>query len=233
MTPKKRAGGSVRFEYLGRLAGALAHEIKNPLSTLRLNLELIEEDLSGAAGPRDLKILKRTQSMIEEVSRLQHVLDDFLSYARKRELDRRVVGIENVLDEVLLFMEAEFEAAHVTVDKRYPADASRVKIDRDYFKQAILNVILNAHEAMPDGGKLEIRVRTDAEYVTVAIADSGRGIPADDLPRIFEAYFSTKKTGTGMGLTVARRIIEEHDGTLTAESDNNGTALIFRLPAVQ
>ncbi|MCP3859347.1 MAG: two-component sensor histidine kinase, partial [Phycisphaeraceae bacterium] len=200
-----------RLASLGQLASGLAHEIKNPLSTMNINLQLLEEDWREARDEREVRGRRRLEILGREVKRLEEIVNDFLRYARRRELDRRPHQVNRILGEVLDFTGPALDRAGVRVRRLFAEDLPPLAIDRDQFKQAILNLVVNAQQAMPDGGELMVRTGTLSGEVRIEITDTGEGIPPQVLERMWDVYFSSKKTGTGMGLPTARRLIQEHD----------------------
>jgi two-component system sensor histidine kinase HydH len=220
-----------RLASLGSLASGLAHEIKNPLSTMNINLQLLEEDWRDARSDREVRGRRRIEILGREVKRLEEIVNDFLRYARRQELDRRPHHVNRILDEVLDFTGPALDKAGVRVRRLYAAGMPALAIDRDLFKQAILNLVVNAQQAMPDGGELMVRTGTLSGEVRVEITDTGEGIPPQIVERMWDVYFSSKRTGTGMGLPTARRIVEEHDGTIEVQSEvGRGTRFLLRFP---
>jgi signal transduction histidine kinase len=220
-----------RLASLGALASGLAHEIKNPLSTLNINLQLLDEDWRSARDEREERSKRRIKSLRREVKRLEEIVNDFLHYARRRELDRRPRQVNPLLDEILDFMGPALEEADVQVRRLYAQDLPVLALDRDQFKQAIMNFVVNAQQAMPDGGELMVRTSLLSGEVRIEIIDTGEGIPPQILAQVWDVYFSSKRTGTGMGLPTARRIVEEHDGTVEVQSEvGQGTRFLLRFP---
>jgi signal transduction histidine kinase len=221
------------LEFLGAVAGGLVHEIRNPLSTLRLNLQLMEEDVEGEADPQARRTRDRIQTLKREVSRLEDILNDFLRYAGFRRLDLAEVDLNRVLEDTLRFFEAECVRAGVDLafypDRRLPL----MRLDERLVKQAFLNLLLNAVQAMDGrpGGQLYVRTSLDGDQARVDVIDNGPGIPEDVRERVWEVYFSLKRGGTGLGLPTARRIVEEHGGSLRFETEvGKGTDFVLRLP---
>jgi signal transduction histidine kinase len=215
------------------VAGGLVHEIRNPLSTLRLNLQLMEEDWAGAADPRSVRTHDRILTLQREVSRLEDILNDFLRYAGFRRLDLAEVDLNRVLEETAEFFAAECARAKVDLafypDLRLPL----VRIDERLVKQAFLNLLLNAVQAMEGrgGGQLFLRTSLDGDHARVDVIDTGPGIPEDIRERVWQVYFSSRKGGTGLGLPTARRVFEEHGGSLHFETEvGKGTDFVARLP---
>lgn len=228
---EKRAMHSERLAFVGTLAGGLAHEIKNPLSTLSINLQLLMEDVQSMTGENSKKAHRKIQALQREVQRLEEILNDFLRFARgqKPELEER--DINEVLDEVVDFVTPEIKQKKILILKSYDANLPPCPIDSNLIKQAVLNVIINAEQAMENGGELMIRTSRNKRYIQIDITDTGTGIPKDNIDKIFQVYFSTKKTGTGLGLPTAKRIIEEHKGTISVQSEEGkGTNFTIKLP---
>jgi signal transduction histidine kinase len=219
--------------FLGALAGGLVHEIRNPLSTLNLNLQLMEEEWEGSEDTRAQRTLDRIHVLRREVLRLEEILDDFLRYAGMRRLDVAEVDLNRVLTETTEFFAPECARAKVDLvfypDPRLPF----LPLDERLFKQAIVNLLLNAVQAMEgrSGAQLIVRTRLEGDLARIDVIDTGPGIPEGDRERVWDVYFSTKRGGTGLGLPTARRIAEEHGGTLTFDTElGKGTDFILRLP---
>lgn len=226
-----QARQSRRLAELGTLTGALAHEIKNPLSTVGLNLQLLQEDLDSLDCAND-RLRNRLSLVRRETSRLRDILDDFLRYAGKLELDRRPTNLNRLLEELVDFFAPEAERQHVQLRLRPHAAPVMANVDGKIIKQAILNLMINAVQAMPNGGELILScAAVDSGEAVIDCIDTGPGIAADMLDKIFQAYYSTKRGGTGLGLAMARRIAEEHGGTLTVTSAlGKGSDFRLRLP---
>jgi signal transduction histidine kinase len=227
---RQRARQAERLAELGTLTGGLAHEIKNPLSTIQLNLQLLREDLPGDEAFTG-RILNRLTTVQKEASRLRDILDDFLRFAGKMELDRRKLDVNRLLEEMVDFFHPQAQIQRVQLRLR-PADGSLVvPLDERLMKQALLNLMLNALQAMPQGGEIILSTRRDGDRAVIDVIDTGRGIEPDALHKIFQAYYSTKKGGHGLGLAISKRIIEEHGGTIDAISEvGKGTDFRIELP---
>ena len=227
---RDRSRQSARLAYLGTLAGGLAHEIKNPLSTFNINLQLLEEDFErGDASPT--RVSTRLQGLRREVKRLQEVLDDFLRFARGYDLQLIDESVNDLIDEVLDFVGPEAQQNNVNIVRGFAEDAPSCRLDRNLVKQAFLNIIINAQQAMPDGGDLMVRTTVEDDGIRIDFIDTGPGIGSENLSRIWDVYFSTKKGGTGLGLPTARRIVEEHNGTIEVHTESGqGTCFTVRLP---
>ena len=223
---------TTRLAFLGSMVGALAHELKNPLSTMNLNLQLLMEDLKEPSTPMESRILNKLSLLKNETSRLQSILEEFLHYARPHRMEPELLSISSIMDEVLDFMEPGLRTHGITVHKLYTQTVELYPIDRTSFKMVLVNLIVNAEQAMGDeGGELIVRTDRGPRSITIHVIDTGPGVPEDIRERIFDVYFSTKRTGTGMGLAHSRRIIEDHGGTLTVDSEvGKGSDFRIELP---
>ncbi len=220
---------------MGKLAASLAHELKNPLSTLKLNLQLLEEDLaesfSNADGPVGERSRTRLQTLKKEADRMRQTLDDFLRYAGRIELRLEQVAINEIVEDLVDFLLPQAQAHQVRILTSLSPENPTCRLDTNLFKQALLNLMLNAVQAMPQGGELLIRTLASRAQVILHVSDTGVGIPAANLPYIFDAYYTTKKGGTGLGLPTTRRIIEEHGGLISVTSEpGQGTNFRVELP---
>jgi len=229
---ERRARNAEHLAYVGTLTGGLAHEIRNPLSTLTLNLQLLREDLDRPGTSVDPRLLYKLDAMEQESRRLQQILDDFLKFAGKHEVKRQVRPLNPVLEELADFYRERLERAGVHLRTGFAEGLPDVAFDADLLKQAVANLILNAEAAMPEGGELILSTQPDRGGALVQVTDTGVGIPEKDMDKIFAPYYSTKRGGTGLGLPTVRRIVQEHDGTLDVHSEvGRGTRFTLRLPA--
>jgi signal transduction histidine kinase len=227
---ERRARESERLAELGTLTGGLAHEIKNPLSTVQLNLQLLAEDLSPE-NPAHPRIINRLKTVQKETTRLREILDDFLRYAGKIELDRQPTDINDLLEDLVDFFlpQAQQHKAKVRL-KRFDQPLI-APIDARLIKQAVLNLMLNALQAMPEGGDLILSASKEDGQAIIDIIDTGRGIPKEAVDKIFQAYYTSKKGGTGLGLAMTQRIVKEHGGSLNVKSEpGKGSDFTLRLP---
>jgi len=218
------------LEFLGRLAGGLVHEIKNPLSTLRINLTLLKEDLA-AAHPEEGGLRKRIEILESEVGRLDAVLSDFLRYAGMRRLERQPCDLRVLVGEMVEFLAPGFRRDGVEL--RAEVEPLRADIDPALIKRALLNLLLNAQQAIEGGGKVVVEGVREGEFARLDVRDDGKGIPEAEIQRVFEIYYSRSKAGSGLGLPTARRIVEEHGGRLELRSrEGEGTIVTILLPLV-
>ncbi len=221
------------FEELGKLTGALAHEIKNPLSTIKINLKLIHEGLADhARDGAGLKSEIRKISVIEkEADRLEHILDDFLRYTDRTQLQLADVDVNELISDMIDFYSPQAHSHSITIRKGLSDETLICRIDADMLKQVTLNLFINAQQAMQKGGELIIRTAKQNDYAQIEISDTGRGIAADKLDFIFEAYYSSRSQGSGLGLATAKKIITAHKGTITVDSEvGKGTSFKINLP---
>jgi signal transduction histidine kinase len=190
------------------------------------------EDWKGAETDRERRTLRKLEVVAREVKRLQTILDDFLRFAGEHRLDRRPCRIEELVREVLDFLAPRLIAASVEPRTAFADDLPELLLDRNALKQVFLNLFLNAIQAMPSGGELMVRIAHEGGDVVVEVTDTGEGIPPDLLEKIWQVYYSRRRTGTGMGLPIARRYVEDHGGTISVWSEQGrGTRFAIRLPA--
>ncbi len=226
-----RNKGHDQLVELGHLAGGLAHEIKNPLSTINMNLKLLSEDLARQTSDESQRSLRRLSSVQTEAARLKDILDDFLRYAGRMELSPMVVDLRRVIGELTDFFAPQADAARVVMRTSLPDEPVAVCLDVNLLEQALLNLMINALQAMPGGGELLIKVSRQRRMAMVEVIDTGTGMSAEQLSRIFQVYYSTKSRGMGLGLPTTRRIIREHGGTIQVDSEvGKGTRFIIQLP---
>ena len=223
-----------RLAFLGSLAGGLAHEIKNPLSTISVNLQLMKEDWEGSDSPRERPTLKRIQVLTQEIRRLEEILNDFLTFARGFSLKMEEENINQIVGDLVLFLEPEAQRLGIEL-RSFPDPAlPRIRVDAKYIKLALMNIVQNALQALGGrSGIKEVLIRTMKleNGVEIVVTDTGPGILEEHRDKIFQVYFSTRRDGTGLGLPTVRRIIEEHDGTITFQSEvGKGTSFRIFLP---
>ncbi len=230
---EERARRAERMAEAGMLAGGLAHEIKNPLSTLRMNLELMREDLQNETNPRVRRVLRRLDALDRESRRLEESLQDFLNYARGQRLQVATVDVNELVDELLTFAEPLVDASGIQIRTHLDPGTGAIEADANQLKQALMNLVINAEQVMPDGGELIVTTARTDDGVQIELTDTGKGIPPDDIDRIFQAYYSTKTAGSGLGLATTRRIVEDHGGSISVHSDEGkGSRFTIVLPSI-
>jgi nitrogen-specific signal transduction histidine kinase len=214
---------------LGTLAAGIAHEIKNPLAALSIHTQLLEESLPENAQGKLVKYLGVIRS---EIRRLQGIVDKYVSFARPHSIERAPSSIESILEEVLALVEPECRKQRISIvrDGFSPAP-SKYLLDEGQIQQAVLNIVINAVQAMEKGGTLTCRLGRAGSYATVEIADSGPGIPKEVRDRMFDLFYTTRQGGTGLGLYLTQRIVSDHKGYIKVDSGPAGTKFTIGLPA--
>ncbi len=219
-----------QYTELARLAGALAHEIKNPLSTIRLNLELLAEDFAQPESPRERRALSRIEMVQKECDRLQTILEDFLKFTRADRLNLEPANLNEEIRRALRFFAARAKESNIEIIDFLSSDLPSVLLDREAFQAALLNLLINAQQAMPNGGELVIRTVPSPEGVVIDLIDNGCGMDPETLAHAFDAFYTTKRGGTGLGLPTARKIIEAHGGSISIQSEvGRGTQVTIKL----
>lgn len=217
-----RAQASERMAEIGNMTSGLAHEIKNPLSTVGLNAQLLAEDIEDLGVPSEEKgrITKRLESLTREVERLRGILDDFLQFAGRMKLHKEEVDLRVVLEELEDFYHPQCDSEDVVLRMQLPENPVLANVDASLLKQAILNLLINATHAMQESDQKElmIRLESDFEHAFIHIIDTGKGIEDERKDEIFHPYVSSKRGGTGLGLPTTMRIAQEHGGHIEVNS---------------
>jgi signal transduction histidine kinase len=227
----ERSRGQESYFELAELAGSFIHEIKNHLGTLGLNLQLLAEDFHEPQSQRERRALDRVERLQEECQRLVDVSNDFLRFARVKDLELTASDLAAVVEEMVDFFAPTARLANIEIKCYLPSDLPPVPIDRDLFKQALLNLMLNAEQAMPSGGVLTIQATHEPGQVILDLIDTGAGMASEVLERVFRPFFSTKPGGTGLGLPTTRKIVQTHGGSIEVQSEvGRGTKFTIRLP---
>jgi len=217
-----------RLAALGDVAAAFAHEVRNPLNAVSMGLQRLRTEFTPEPADEYARFVDLMQG---EVRRLNAIVEQFIALARPLPLALGRVDPAELLHELGALMDAEARQAGVTLRLVAPASLPAVRADRDHVKQVLLNLVVNALQAMGKGGTLTLDARAERDQVTIGVGDTGPGIPPEVLPRVFDPYFTTKPGGLGLGLTIARRIAEAHGGALTVESlPGRGTRFLLGLP---
>ena len=210
MEAERRIRESERLAHIGKLTTSLAHEIRNPLSSVKMNSQIILRNTEFDGNDK-----RRIEIIVHEISRLERILDEMLDFARPVKLNLEPVSINGVMDSCLEIMDARIREKDIAVKKLYTKKLPQILVDHEKVEQAMINVLLNAVEVLPEGGHIEIvtkRLRTDGGALQVEISDDGPGVSTGDLPYVFDPFFSNKKKGTGLGLSNVKKIIEAHGG---------------------
>jgi two-component system, sporulation sensor kinase E len=220
-----------RFSALTMLAAGVAHEIGNPLNSLNIHLQLMQRNLQKVP-PKLQKQLEESVAIARgEVTRLDHIITQFLRAIRPQPLDPTPADVNEILRETLMFLDAEIEDRDIIVEEELSKALPLLQLDREQIKQAFYNICRNAFQAMKSGGILRVSTSSNATHVSVVFSDTGGGIAPENITRIFEPYFTTKSDGNGLGLLIVRRIVRAHGGEVVLESSpGRGLTLTVLLP---
>jgi signal transduction histidine kinase len=215
-----------RLSALGELSAGMAHEIRNPLGSIKGAAEILKDDY-GPGSPK----AEFVHILLKESDRLNTILQEFLDFARPRPPEYQETDLNKVLDSVLTLTAQPARKAGITVQRRLDPAIGKQELDGGLLKQAFLNLVLNAIQAMPGGGTLSVESRKGADAVEVVVADNGVGISPENRKKLFSPFFTTKTDGTGLGLSITYRIIESHKGTIDVASEpGKGSTFTVRIP---
>lgn len=220
---------SQKLAALGKLTSGVAHEIKNPLNAMVIHVALLRQKLADDGG----EIIGYLEVLEQEIRRLDRVIQGFLRFTRPEDLQLSKVSLRELVDEGVRLVSAEAAGQGVTMEVEVPDGLPPLLGDRELLQQTLLNLLLNACEAMPDGGVLAVQAHRDTEGIVLTVADTGVGIPTDKLDTIFDLYVTTKSRGSGIGLSMVYRIVQLHDGDIRVDStEGEGTRFTITLPEV-
>jgi signal transduction histidine kinase len=220
-----------QYQELAELAGSLAHEIKNPLSVIRMNMDLLAEDFRDSETLRERRALNKISIVHSQCGRLENLLNDFLRFARLRHLNMRAGSLNEQIERVLDLYEPQAHESGVEIIRYLDPDLPSIVLDSETLQAALLNLVKNALEAMPNGGQLVARTRMTRTGVALDLIDTGCGMDEKTAVHMFEAFFSTKDGGSGLGLPTARKIIEAHGGRIDVQSElHRGTQFTLEFP---
>ncbi len=225
---------SERFNALRLLAAGVAHEIGNPLNSLHIHLQLMERSVQKLHDGAKTELKQSIEVARSEVNRLDSIVTQFLKAIRPSRPQLRPENVNTIVEEAVRFFTPELQNREIVVEQELRSDLPLLQLDRDQMKQAFYNVVKNSLEAMHRHGTLRIRTDLDDTHVIIRFVDTGGGMSAENLSRVFEPYFTTKPVGTGLGLLIVRRIVREHGGELSIESsEGKGLTLTIRLPYIE
>jgi signal transduction histidine kinase len=209
----------------------LAHEIKNPLSVIRMNMDLLAEDFSEAETPEQRRSLSKIQTVQRQCTRLENLLRDFLKFARLRDLELLSGNLNEILDRVLDEFEVQTQENDVEIYRHLDPALPSIKLEEQTLHAALLNLVKNSLEAMPNGGQLLARTRITRNGVALDLIDTGCGMDAQTVANMFNAFYSTKNGGSGLGLPTSRKIIAAHGGRIDVQSEvGHGTKFTIEFP---
>jgi two-component system sensor histidine kinase PilS (NtrC family) len=222
---------SERLATIGEMSAKVAHEIRNPLSSISLNTELLYDEISNDNGGKKNDAENLIQSILNEVDTLTEITDEYLRFARFPRLETKPASINNVLIELSKFFNKERLQRGIALKENYASDLPIILLDTNQIKQAFLNILKNSFEAMPEGGKVSISTRLKGDNIEVNITDTGHGISKDDIQSVFDPFYSAKVNGTGLGLALTMKTVEGHGGDIICKSTiDKGTTMVISFP---
>lgn len=228
---QERVFQAERLATIGRMAARVAHEVRNPLSSITLNVDLLADELRSYGTVDTSEAEALLESIDAELERLNQVVRDYLSFSRPPDFRFEPRDLVRVAEDLLAFLDEEMTKRGIRLELSSDGKIPPVSLDVRRIREALLNLYKNSLEAMPEGGVITTTIEGQGGEVVIRIRDAGVGIPQEQLDTIFEPFMSTKEGGTGLGLSVAREIVAEHQGTITCESrPGEGAAFEIRLP---
>jgi signal transduction histidine kinase len=223
-----------KMSALGRLAASVAHEVGNPLGAIDIQLQLLQEDVAALGEAMSAKSVRRLQIARAEMKRLEGIVQNFLRFSRPPTLHLLKVSPNDLLTRVIDLVAPEAREQGIDLSADLETSLAAVLIDENQLSQALLNVIINAFQAISADARVQLFTKEESDWVIFEVTDNGCGIAPEDMEHIFEYYYTTKDEGTGLGLSIAQRIVHHHGGTLELESrEGEGTTVAIRLPAVR
>ncbi|MEZ6047176.1 MAG: ATP-binding protein [Planctomycetaceae bacterium] len=222
-----------QYTELASLAGGLAHEIRNPLSSISMNASLLEEELAESDDPRDRRLCKRLETVKQECQHLEEILNAFLQFVRAGELHPQPTDLTDFMQKFIEMYRPQAREYQIDISPHLSPNLPQVNLDRSLFRQVLLNLAINAQQAMPRGGLLELQTYNRDDQVFLEFIDTGEGMTAEVQEKMFQAFFSQKAGGSGLGLPMVRKVILAHGGSIQCESEpGKGTRFIITLPAL-
>jgi signal transduction histidine kinase len=231
LVERERQGMAERITAIQTMSAGLAHEVRNPLNAAKLQLELLERRLRRAID--DPKLTEPTELAQKEIERLTTLLNEFLVFARPPEFHPQEHDVAAVVRQVIEFETTAAEQRGVTLTLRAEPEQVLAQVDVAKLHQLVQNLVRNANEAVPSGGHITVSVTTDDERCLIRVSDDGPGIPTHVQPRIYEPFFSTKESGTGLGMSIVHSLVSLHGGTIDLETGDRGTTFEVILPRWQ
>lgn len=223
-----------QYDELAALAGSLAHEIKNPLAVIRMNMELLAEDFEAIDTPQTRRAQERIETVNRQCIRLENLLNDFLRFARTQNLELKIGSLNDQISQVLDFFAPQARQLNIEVIRYLDPDLPLIRLESQTLQAALLNLVKNAIEAMPNGGQLVARTRITRGGVALDLIDTGCGIDDKTLLHMFTTFYTNKEGGSGLGLPTAKKIIEAHGGRILVDSAvNHGSQFTLEFPALK
>ena len=220
-----------QYDELAELAGSLAHEIKNPLSVIHMNIELLGEDLAEIDAPGTRRSLDRVDIVRDQCDRLEGLLRDFLRFARMQKIELVSGDLNEQVETVLKAYQAQANASEIDIERYLDPDLPAILMHSDSLQAALMNLVKNALEAMESGGQLLARTYSRRDSAALDLIDTGSGVDDNTVLHMFEPFYTTKEGGSGLGLPTARKIIEAHGGRISVQSEvGRGTKFTLEFP---
>lgn len=231
-TDEVRRRLEAQYTEIATLAGGLAHEIRNPLSTIRMNLDLLAEEIAESDDARTRRMTTKVERIRRECLHLEEILTAFLQFARAGELELEEGDLNTLVTEFIELYRPQAVQQRIDVSPHLAAGLPKVRMDRSLMRQVLMNLALNAQQAMPQGGLLELQTYVAGDRVCLEIIDTGCGMDERTRSKMFQVFYSTKPGGSGLGLPTVRKIVETHGGTIECESEpGKGTRFVLSFPA--
>ncbi|MEL6897660.1 MAG: ATP-binding protein [Planctomycetota bacterium] len=222
-----------QYEELAELAGSLAHEIKNPLSVIHMNIDLLSEELEDINDPAIRRAMQKVDIVRNQAERMGGLLSDFLRFARLRDLQLTPGSLNDQIDAVLQAYAAQAESGGIVIQRFLDADLPMMRLHSETLQAALMNLVKNAIEAMDHGGQLYVRTYSTSDGIALDLIDTGSGVDSNTVLHMFEPFYSTKDGGSGLGLPTARKIIEAHGGHINVQSEQGrGTKFVLAFPKI-
>jgi len=226
---KERLARAERLSSMGEMAAGISHEIRNPLGIIRSSAELLKKKMAQVDPTNSI-----TDIIIEESTRLNGIITDFINFARPRNPNLTPCRLEDIIEKNISFLGSQIEANRITVHKRYQNSLPEIMADSDMLYQSFLNIFINAMQAMPQGGNIDVDIQATDSIVSVRFEDDGYGIPETVMEKIWDPFFTTKEKGTGLGLGIVKNIIESHGGSIQlVNRETRGARVTIELPLHQ
>lgn len=217
-----------RLAALGQLSAGIAHEIRNPLGSIKGSFEILESEISP-----DNKKFEFVKIIKEEITRLNAIVESFLKFARPPKPSLRPTQVNELIESILILIHKQAQECRIEIRKLLEPNLPMTNMDRDQIRQVVMNIVLNSIESMTEGGLLEVRsgIGNNNRCITIDISDTGIGIGREELDHIFDPFFTTKAQGTGLGLAISYQLVQSHGGTITARNNNDkGLTIRVELP---